>query len=607
MPSLPVSRRRALVLAAVALVLLAVAGRTLAGAGAAGSQPAAALVPERAAAAPKLVVHVAGAVRRPGPLPPRRGQASRRRGRPCGRSDRAGRHRRDQPRRAARRRDAGARAAPGRRRSGAARPAAGRVSLELGVARASSTRCRASAGHRAEDRRLPAGARRVPLGRRSRRDPGHRPRADRAAAGARVAVIALVARWPTLLVLARVRRDRARERRARAGGRRSRVVAVGCWRCRGRRRSVAPAACASLRSCSPAGGGASARLDALDRSVLAARVGALGVGRRPSSPARRARRRSRCASPPRCVRFGAARSASASCSSSRRPLAAAGRRPRLARATVDAPRGAGRRLRRARLARAAAASTSSSTAATGGSSAGAAGSAASPTGSARTSRARSPLGSTGSGARCSRGSCSARTRGSPTSCATTSRPPGSTTSWPCRVRTSRSSRSACSALAWLLGIRRLAARSCALAAIAGVRPRGRLAAVRRARRRRGRARSLAWLLGPPARSLALPRARRGRPARLDAGVPARAGLPALVRRRRRDLPAAAAAPARARGLSRAAWLARRARGLDRLRRGDGADPLAPVRRPFPLYSLPANALVAPAIGAAARARARRRR
>ncbi len=66
MPSLPVSRRRALVLAAAALVLLVVAGRTLAGAGTATSQPATALVPERAAAAPKLVVHVAGAVRRPG-------------------------------------------------------------------------------------------------------------------------------------------------------------------------------------------------------------------------------------------------------------------------------------------------------------------------------------------------------------------------------------------------------------------------------------------------------------------------------------------------------------------------------------------------------------
>jgi competence protein ComEA len=65
MPSLPVSRQRALVLAAVALALLAVAGRTLAGAGTATVQPAATLVPEQAAA-PKLVVHVAGAVRRPG-------------------------------------------------------------------------------------------------------------------------------------------------------------------------------------------------------------------------------------------------------------------------------------------------------------------------------------------------------------------------------------------------------------------------------------------------------------------------------------------------------------------------------------------------------------
>ena len=66
MPSLPVSRPRALVLAAAALALLVVAGRTLAGAGTATSQPAAALVPERATAASKLVVHVAGAVRRPG-------------------------------------------------------------------------------------------------------------------------------------------------------------------------------------------------------------------------------------------------------------------------------------------------------------------------------------------------------------------------------------------------------------------------------------------------------------------------------------------------------------------------------------------------------------
>jgi len=66
MPSLPVSRRQALLIAAAALALLAVAGRWLADAGTATVQPAAALVPERAAATPALVVHVAGAVRQPG-------------------------------------------------------------------------------------------------------------------------------------------------------------------------------------------------------------------------------------------------------------------------------------------------------------------------------------------------------------------------------------------------------------------------------------------------------------------------------------------------------------------------------------------------------------
>ena len=65
MPSLPVSRQRALVLAAIAHALLAVAVRTQAPAGTATVQPAATLVPEHTAA-PKLVVHVAGAVRRPG-------------------------------------------------------------------------------------------------------------------------------------------------------------------------------------------------------------------------------------------------------------------------------------------------------------------------------------------------------------------------------------------------------------------------------------------------------------------------------------------------------------------------------------------------------------
>ena len=66
MPELPVSRRQALVGAAVLLALLAVAGKLLAGAGAASAEPPAALVQANAPAAAKLVVHVAGAVRRPG-------------------------------------------------------------------------------------------------------------------------------------------------------------------------------------------------------------------------------------------------------------------------------------------------------------------------------------------------------------------------------------------------------------------------------------------------------------------------------------------------------------------------------------------------------------
>jgi competence protein ComEA len=65
MPSLPVSRPRALLVAAVALALLVVAGRTLADSGTATVRPTP-LVATQTAATAKLVVHVAGAVRRPG-------------------------------------------------------------------------------------------------------------------------------------------------------------------------------------------------------------------------------------------------------------------------------------------------------------------------------------------------------------------------------------------------------------------------------------------------------------------------------------------------------------------------------------------------------------
>jgi competence protein ComEA len=66
MPSLPVSRRQALVAAIGLLALFAGAGRTLAGAGASAPLPRASLVAEKPGAAPRLVVHVTGAVRRPG-------------------------------------------------------------------------------------------------------------------------------------------------------------------------------------------------------------------------------------------------------------------------------------------------------------------------------------------------------------------------------------------------------------------------------------------------------------------------------------------------------------------------------------------------------------
>ncbi len=66
MPSLPIPRRQALVAAGVLLAVLALAGRMLAGAGAPSTQPVAPLVAEPAVAQELLVVHVAGAVRRPG-------------------------------------------------------------------------------------------------------------------------------------------------------------------------------------------------------------------------------------------------------------------------------------------------------------------------------------------------------------------------------------------------------------------------------------------------------------------------------------------------------------------------------------------------------------
>jgi competence protein ComEA len=67
-PDIPLTRRQAVVVALVALVLLAVLGRALAGAGAAQApRRSAAVVPASGASQrQRVVVHVVGAVRRPG-------------------------------------------------------------------------------------------------------------------------------------------------------------------------------------------------------------------------------------------------------------------------------------------------------------------------------------------------------------------------------------------------------------------------------------------------------------------------------------------------------------------------------------------------------------
>ena len=133
-------------------------------------------------------------------------------------------------------------------------------------------------------------------------------------------------------------------------------------------------------------------------------------------------------------------------------------------------------------------------------------------------------------------------------------------------------------LAWLLGIPRLAAEVVAIAAIVGLCACGRLAAVGRARGRRRRPRLARLAALAAARPVALPRSRRRRAARVDTGEPARARIPTLVRGRRVDLPAAAAVSAGTRGLPADGLAPRRNRSLDRLRRRDRADPLAPVRQ-----------------------------
>ena len=341
--------------------------------------------------------------------------------------------------------------------------------------------------------------------------------------------------WPTLLVLAACVGHRARERRARACDR-PRASSCSPPAAAASAPRDAPAGLRARARSSPAGGGAAC---GSTRSTAACSQPEIGRSAAATvvvtGPVRKTPFALRV--PAEVRRFGVARAPRASpARAPRRPLAAAGRHPRPAGTSRRSSRRGGR-LRRTRLAGA-------------------------PRRPRRAPRRRladrrparrdrrrlrpapcaccardRPWARAASGARCSRGSCSARTRGSRTSSATTSRPPGSTTCSPSRDRTSRSSRSACSASPGCSGSPGSAAEVVAIAAIAAyVLAVGWQPSVVRAGVAGGLA-SLAWLLVAAARPLALPRPRRGGPARLDAGVPARAGLPALLRGRRRDLPA----------------------------------------------------------------------
>jgi competence protein ComEA len=66
MATLPISRRQALLAAALLLAALVLAGRYLSGAGTSAPPRSAALVRERPAVGPPVLVHVVGAVRTPG-------------------------------------------------------------------------------------------------------------------------------------------------------------------------------------------------------------------------------------------------------------------------------------------------------------------------------------------------------------------------------------------------------------------------------------------------------------------------------------------------------------------------------------------------------------
>ena len=440
----------------------------------------------------------------------------------------------------------------GRSRGGASVGRAGQPHVrDARAARRASGR---RAGHRSEDPRLPRRARRLPLGRRSRRDPGHRPGANRAAPRPGDAVRRpSSAHWPALLVARGVRRARARDLdRAAARGCVVLAVAASPWRrCRWR----ATARLAALRArarARRAGGGARcgwtrstrassrrARRDAASRARDRAPARRRPV-RRASSPMR-ARSATSAVREPVLLELPLGRSPPQGPSSRRR-------------VRVAAPRPGGR-LRRAR-----------------------AGSRASGVHvvleasswrdrrAARRDRRRRRPAPRPARARRRRPDASGERRGIVLG-VVLGEDEGLSDELQDDFRASGlyhllavSGQNVTFIAAGVLGARRgcsgsrgCGASSPSLAAIAALRPRGRLAAVGRARgrRRRRSPRSPGSLLAA-ARPLALPRARRARAARLEPDVAARARLPALVRGGRRDLPRRPARSSRARGLPAAA-------------------------------------------------------